>query len=47
MRVRRPLGLGLDVQALDAVRQWKFEPARRDGGPISVQANIEVNFRLL
>ena len=46
MRVRRSLGMGLDQQALEAVKLWKFEPARKDGQPVAVQINIEVNFRL-
>ena len=46
MKVVRPLGLGLDEKALEAVKQWKFEPARKDGQPVAVQVNIEVNFRL-
>jgi TonB family protein len=47
LRVLRPLGLGLDVNALDAVRRWKFAPGRRNGGAVTIQATIEVNFRLL
>jgi TonB family protein len=47
MRVTRPVGMGLDVQALDAVRQWKFAPAMRGVSPVSFAATIEVNFRLL
>ncbi|MCI0348948.1 MAG: TonB family protein [Acidobacteriales bacterium] len=46
MRVSRPLGLGLDEKALEAVKQWRFEPARKDGQAVAVQVNIEVNFRL-
>jgi len=46
MRVQRSLGLGLDEQALEAVKQWRFEPSRKDGQPVAVQINIEVNFRL-
>jgi TonB family protein len=46
MKVVRPLGLGLDEKALEAVKQWKFEPARKDGQPVAVQINVEVNFRL-
>ena len=42
----RSLGLGLDEKALDAVRTWRFEPARKDGVPVAVQINVEVNFRL-
>ena len=46
VRVSRSLGLGLDEKAMEAVKQWKFEPARKDGQPVAVQINIEVNFRL-
>jgi len=45
-RVARSLGLGLDEKALDAVRKWKFEPARKDGKPVAVQVNVEVYFHL-
>ena len=33
-------------KALDAVRTWRFEPARKDGVPVAVQISVEVNFRL-
>ena len=46
MKVVRPLGMGLDQKAIEAVRQWKFEPAMKDGKPVAVQINVEVNFRL-
>jgi periplasmic protein TonB len=46
VRVSRSLGLGLDEKAMEAVRTWKFEPARKDGQPVAVQINVEVNFRL-
>jgi TonB family protein len=46
MRVSRTLGMGLDEKAIDAVRQWRFEPARKNGQPVPVQVSIEVNFRL-
>jgi TonB family protein len=47
MRVLRSLGLGLDQKAIDAVSQWQFQPGMRTGVPVTVQATIEVNFRLL
>ena len=46
MRVSRSLGLGLDEKVLEAVRTWRFEPARKDGQPVSVQIAVEVTFRL-
>ncbi len=45
-RVTRPLGLGLDQNALAAVRSWTFKPATRDGTPVPVRVMVEVNFRL-
>jgi len=46
VRVVRSLGFGLDEKALEAVRQWRFDPARKNGQPVAVVVNIEVNFRL-
>jgi TonB family protein len=46
VRVARSLGMGLDEKALEAVRQWRFDPATQDGQPVAVLVNIEVNFRL-
>jgi periplasmic protein TonB len=47
MRVLHSLGLGLDEKAMEAVRKWKFKPGMKDGKPVTVEAQIEVNFRLL
>ena len=47
IRVIRPLGLGLDEKAIEAVRKWRFRPSLKDGNPVPVHANVEVNFRLL
>ncbi|HKR85544.1 MAG TPA: TonB family protein [Terriglobales bacterium] len=46
IRVARSLGLGLDQKAIEAVNQWKFEPAQKDGRPVAVAINVEVQFRL-
>jgi TonB family protein len=46
IRVVRSLGLGLDEKAIEAVKKWKFEPAKKDGTPVSVAVNIEVSFHL-
>lgn len=46
VRVQRSLGMGLDEQAVEAVKKWRFEPALKDGRPVPVQIYVEVNFRL-
>jgi len=45
-QVLRSVGLGLDQNAIAAVAAWEFGPSIKDGQPVSVQAQIEVNFRL-
>jgi len=45
-RIYQSLGMGLDEQALAAVRTWRFEPATRNGQPIPVQMYVDVTFRL-
>jgi TonB family protein len=47
IKVIRPLGLGLDQKAIEAVEKWKFSPGKKDGKAVPVIAQIEVNFRLL
>ena len=44
--VRRGLGGGLDQRAVDAVRQWRFSPATRQGAPVDVIVQVSVEFRL-
>ena len=40
------LGAGLDQRATDAVRQWRFNPARRYGVPVDVIVEVAVEFKL-
>ena len=47
VELRRNLGLGLDEKAVEAVRQWRFEPGTKSGIPVTVKALVNVNFRLL
>jgi protein TonB len=37
---------GFEQPALEAVRQWTFKPARRDGVPVAQRAMIPINFTL-
>lgn len=46
VKVSRTLGLGLDEKAVEAVRTWKFDPARKNGQAVAVEMTIEVNFHM-
>ena len=46
VKVRRSLDPGLDKNAIEAVKHWEFAPAIKDGQPVAVEINLEVNFRL-
>jgi len=46
VRVMRGLGHGLDMEAVAAVKQYKFKPAMRDGKPVPFELNTEVNFQI-
>jgi protein TonB len=42
----RGVGMGLDEKAIEAVKQYRFKPARENGKPVAVQLNVEVNFQI-
>lgn len=44
--VLKGLPHGLDQAAVDAIRQWTFEPATIDGKPVPVIFNLTINFKL-
>lgn len=46
IRVSKSLGHGLDEKAIEAVRQWKFKPATKDGVPVSAEIAIQTKFVL-
>jgi TonB family protein len=46
VRVRRTLGAGLEQKAIEAVRQWRFRPAKRRGAPVDVVVDVSVEFKL-
>jgi TonB family protein len=37
---------GLDEQAINAARQWKFKPGTKEGKPVRVEVTIEMTFTL-
>ncbi len=47
VRVIRTLGMGLDDKAIEAVMKWRFRPGEKDGKPVTVATQVEMNFRLL
>jgi TonB family protein len=46
IQITSPLGLGLDERAVASVSTWKFDPAMKDGKPVSVRIVVEVDFHL-
>jgi len=46
LKVVKPLPFGLTESALEALQQWRFMPAVRNGKEIPVATNIEVAFNI-
>lgn len=46
IHVQSSLGMGLDEKAIEAVKNWRFEPAMKDGHPVAVAIAVEVDFHL-
>ena len=44
--VARPIGFGLDENAVEAIRKASFEPATKDGKPVPVMLDLVVQFRI-
>lgn len=44
--VLKPLPMGLDRAALDAVAKWRFKPATLQGKPVKVYYTLTVNFQV-
>ena len=38
--------LGLDQEAIKAMKQWRFNPGTKDGKPVAVRVQIESTFTL-
>ena len=47
IRVVQPMGMGLDENAIDAVKRWRFRPALIGDKPVVAPALVEVGFHLL
>ncbi|HEV3139905.1 MAG TPA: TonB family protein, partial [Vicinamibacterales bacterium] len=46
VKILQGLGSGLDQRAVEAVRQWRFAPAERQGAPVDVYVEVAVEFKL-
>jgi periplasmic protein TonB len=46
VRVSQSVGMGLDEQAIAAVRKWLFRPATLNGHPVATQIAVQVDFHL-
>lgn len=46
IKVVRHLGMGLDEKAIEAVKKYRFKPARYHGHPVAVRMIVEVDFHL-
>jgi protein TonB len=44
IRVIKSLDKEIDESAVAAVKQWSFEPAKKDGKPVAVRVSVEVRF---
>jgi TonB family protein len=44
--VGRPIGFGLDENAVAAIRKASFQPAMKDGKPVPVLLDLVVQFRI-
>jgi len=46
VKILQGLGAGLNDRAVQAVRQWRFSPAQRQGSPVDVIVEVAVEFKL-
>ena len=44
VHVVRSLEKDVDEAAVEAVRQWHFDPATKDGKPVAVKIDVEIRF---
>jgi TonB family protein len=44
VHVVRSLETDVDQSAVDAVKQWRFDPATKEGKPVAVKISVEIRF---
>jgi periplasmic protein TonB len=45
-RVKTPLHPSLDFEALKAIKEWQFQPARFNDAPVRVVVEVMMSFRM-
>ena len=45
--VLSPVGFGLDEKAVECVSEWRFKAGMKEGHPVNIRAQVQVNFRLI
>lgn len=43
-RVEKGIDKDVDQSAVDAVKQWRFTPAQKNGTPIAVRVSVQIQF---
>lgn len=46
VRVPKPVGMGLDEKAIEAVNRYRFKPATENGVPVAVEVAVLVDFEI-
>jgi protein TonB len=44
VKVKHSLDKAVDEKAIEAVKQWRFEPARKNGHPVAARMAVNMNF---
>jgi TonB family protein len=44
--VTQPAGMGLDEQAIEVMKSWRFNPGMKDGHPVPVEMSLQIQFNL-
>jgi protein TonB len=46
IQVLQSLDPGLDVNAIECARTFRFRPAEKEGKPVAVKSTLQISFRL-
>ena len=46
IKVAEPKGFGFDEAAIDAIKRWRFTPAKKDGASVPMRVRQPIRFNL-